>query len=41
MQSFLPIESLWVPFKTMLTVAGANVDITVAEVLINAGRPEA
>lgn len=41
MESFLPIESLWVPFKTTLTVAGAKVDITVAEVLINAGRPEA
>jgi hypothetical protein len=41
MQSYLPIESLWVPFKTTLTVAGANVDITVAEVLINAGRPQA
>lgn len=41
MQNFLPIESLWVPFKTTLTVAGQAVDITVAEVLINAGRPQA
>ena len=41
MESFLPIESLWVPFKTTLSVAGATVDLTVAEVLINAGRPEA
>ncbi len=41
MQSYLPSESLWVPFKTTVNVSGANVDITVAEVLINAGRPEA
>ncbi len=41
MEGFLPIESLWVPFKTTLNVAGAKVDVTVAEVLINAGRPEA
>jgi hypothetical protein len=41
MQNFLPIESLWVPFKTTLQVAGRTVDITVAEVLINAGRPQA
>jgi len=41
MQSFLPIQSLWVPFKTTLQVAGQTVDITVAEVLINAGRPQA
>ncbi|MEQ1857333.1 MAG: hypothetical protein ABL963_12800 [Longimicrobiales bacterium] len=41
MQSFLPIEGLWVPFKTTLQVAGGTVDITVAEVLINAGRPQA
>ncbi|MBM4184947.1 MAG: hypothetical protein FJ207_12155 [Gemmatimonadetes bacterium] len=41
LQSYLPIESLWVPFKTTLQVAGGTVDITVAEVLINAGRPQA
>jgi hypothetical protein len=41
MESLLPIESLWVPFRTTLTVAGAKIDLTVAEVLINAGRPEA
>ncbi len=41
LQSFLPIESLWVPFKTTLQVAGGTIDITVAEVLINAGRPQA
>jgi hypothetical protein len=41
MQNFLPIESLWVPFKTTLQVAGRTVDVTVAEVLINAGRPQA
>jgi hypothetical protein len=41
MESFLPIESLWVPFKTTLEVSGATVEVTVAEVLINAGRPEA
>ena len=41
MQSYLPIESLWVPFKTTLTISGASVDITVAEILINAGRPQA
>ena len=41
MQNYLPIESLWVPFRTTLSVSGANVDVTVAEVLINAGRPEA
>jgi hypothetical protein len=41
MESFLPIESLWVPFRTTLLVAGGKLDITVAEVLINAGRPQA
>lgn len=41
MTSFLPIESLWVPFMTTLQVAGMTVEVTVAEVLINAGRPEA
>jgi hypothetical protein len=41
MTSFLPIESLWVPFKTTVQVAGVTVEVTVAEVLINAGRPEA
>ena len=41
MASFLPIESLWVPFMTSLQVAGMTVEVTVAEVLINAGRPEA
>jgi hypothetical protein len=41
MESFLPIESLWVPFKTSLQVAGVTVEVTVAEVLINAGRPSA
>lgn len=41
MTSFLPIESLWVPFMTTLQVAGLTVEVTVAEVLINAGRPEA
>jgi hypothetical protein len=41
MLNYLPIESLWVPFRTTLSVSGATVDVTVAEVLINAGRPEA
>jgi hypothetical protein len=41
LQNLLPIESFWVPFKTTVTVAGAKVDLTVGEVLLNAGRPEA
>lgn len=41
MLNYLPIESLWVPFRTTINVAGATADVTVAEVLINAGRPEA
>jgi hypothetical protein len=41
MQSILPIESMLVPFKTTLEIAGMSMDVTVTEVLINAGRPSA
>jgi hypothetical protein len=41
MQNYLPIESMWVPFKTTLLIAGMSVDVTIAEILINAGRPTA
>ena len=41
MQSILPIESMLVPFKTTLQIAGMSVDVTVTEILINAGRPSA
>jgi hypothetical protein len=41
MQSILPIESMLVPFKTTLLIAGMSVDVTVTEILINAGRPSA
>jgi hypothetical protein len=41
LQNFLPIESLLVPFKTTLQIAGMSVDVTITEVLINAGRPTA
>ena len=41
MQSILPIESMLVPFKTTLLIAGLSVDVTVTEVLINSGRPSA
>jgi hypothetical protein len=41
MQSILPIESMLVPFKTTLQIAGMSLDVTLTEILINAGRPSA
>ena len=41
MQNYLPIESMLVPFLTKLEIAGMSVDITLTEILINAGRPSA
>jgi hypothetical protein len=41
MQNYLPIESMLVPFKTTLQIAGMSVDVTITEILINAGRPTA
>lgn len=41
LQSILPIESMLVPFKTTLVIAGMSVDVTLTEILINAGRPSA
>jgi hypothetical protein len=41
MQNYLPIESMLVPFKTTLVIAGMSVDVTITEILINAGRPTA
>ena len=39
MESILPIETLLVPFRTKLEVGGATMEVTVGEVLINAGPP--
>ncbi|MGE0157996.1 MAG: hypothetical protein AB7T31_01220 [Gemmatimonadales bacterium] len=41
MQNILPIETMLVPFKTTLLIAGMSVDVTLTEILINAGRPTA
>ena len=41
MQNILPIETMLVPFKTTLLIAGMSVDVTLTEILINAGRPSA
>jgi len=41
MQNILPIESMLVPFLTKLEIAGMSVDVTLTEILINAGRPSA
>jgi hypothetical protein len=41
MQNILPIETMLVPFLTKLEIAGMSVDVTLTEILINAGRPTA
>ena len=41
MQNILPIESMLVPFLIKLEIAGMSVDVTLTEILINAGRPTA
>jgi hypothetical protein len=41
MMNILPIESMLVPFLTKLEIAGMSVDVTLTEILINAGRPTA